>query len=310
MLEITGLKYSYKKASIPILDDIGFSLEAGSILGLLGVNGAGKSTLVSLVMGLLSPQQGRIIVAGQPVAVGRRDIGFVPQDYAFYEKLTVSENIDFFAAVQGFFSRIERKAAIERVVQDCHLTEFMQRRAGQCSGGEKRRLNLAISLLGSPRLLILDEPTANVDPHARAAIIAIVRTLNEQGMTIIYTSHLLNEVQQLCDSLVLLHEGKVLKKGGMDAFCSPSVRRLVVTMAQCDEHALKTLTQGVPQPVDIIRGRHQCELHFDLGATTHSIVELLHLVERAGINVQAVDTRSDSLGTLFLSLTKSGGALA
>ncbi|HEY7885686.1 MAG TPA: ABC transporter ATP-binding protein [Cellvibrionaceae bacterium] len=213
MLHVNQLTFGYRKQQ-PQLQDIAFDVDSGDILGLLGPNGAGKTTLVSLITGLLTPNAGSITLDGQPIALGNRQVGLVPQEYAFYPRLSGRENLAYFAGIVGLAGQAAH-TAIDRALSLCALQAVQQQRAGEYSGGLKRRLNFAIALLTRPRLLILDEPTANVDPETRKLLLDIIRQLNREGMAIIYTSHLLGEVERLCNKVVLLYEGKLILSGAM-----------------------------------------------------------------------------------------------
>lgn len=214
LLDITGLNFSYNRGQ-PLLHQIDLSMAAGDMLGLLGPNGAGKTTLVSLITGILKPGKGQILVDGSPARLGRTDIALVPQEYAFYERLTGRENLHYFAGILGIKST-DAKAVVDKAVHNCQLHEVADRRASQYSGGLKRRLNFAIALLQAPQLLILDEPTAGVDPHSRSFLLELVRQQNRAGVSVIYTSHLLDEVQALCNRVAVMDRGQLVMQGAME----------------------------------------------------------------------------------------------
>ncbi|MCB1954982.1 MAG: ABC transporter ATP-binding protein [Rhodocyclaceae bacterium] len=215
MLAIEGLGYRYPGARQDALHDITLRLAPGEILGLLGPNGAGKSTLAAHLGGLLPIQRGGILLDGQPLAAVRRaaprQVALAPQAFAFYEALTVRENLDCFGALVG------AAASVPTALANAGLEALADHRAGQLSGGQKRRLNLAIALLGQPRLLILDEPTTGVDPHSRRLLIDRVRALAEAGMAVIYTSHYLEEVEQVATRVAMLQAGHLRLQAPMDA---------------------------------------------------------------------------------------------
>ncbi|WP_152207146.1 ABC transporter ATP-binding protein [Marinobacter changyiensis] len=223
MVTIEPLSYQYSSRSAPVLDGISLTVADGALFGLLGPNGAGKTTLLSMLTGLLPCQPGTIFVDGQDVAMpGARiaaGLALVPQDYAFYLPLTVGENLRFFAGVQG----ISKAKIAERVDHCARLTgiqDRLQERAGRLSGGLKRRLNLAIGLLTEPRLLLLDEPTVGIDPHSRHFILETIRDLNQQGTTVIYTSHYMEEVEELCDRVAIMDHGRLLREGPLPELLS------------------------------------------------------------------------------------------
>jgi ABC-2 type transport system ATP-binding protein len=217
LIEIDGVAKRYRHAETRALDGVSLSIEPGTIFGLLGPNGAGKTTLISVLLGLVRKDEGRVRVAGRDMdrelPAIRRLCGLAPQELGFYPMLTVEENLRFYGAAGG----LAGAALTERVGFACATAQLEQqrrKRAGVLSGGLKRRLNLALSLLHAPRILVLDEPTVGVDPQSRAFILGVIRRLrDEQGLTVIYTSHYMEEVQELCDRVAIMDHGRVLAAG-------------------------------------------------------------------------------------------------
>jgi ABC-2 type transport system ATP-binding protein len=204
------LVYRYRGQPAPALDGVDLVLQPGKAVGLLGPNGSGKSTLISLLAGLRQPQRGRIDVSLDD----RRAIAWVPQEYAFYPDLSCRENLDFFASMLALAPQ-EAARRIEAAVATCMLAEFAQRRARHCSGGVRRRLNLAIGLLQQPAVLLLDEPTVGVDPQSRAFLLDRVRELVDAGMAVLYATHYMEEVDAVCSDIVVLDRGRVLAVGDL-----------------------------------------------------------------------------------------------
>ena len=217
MIEIRDLRFRYPGATRDALAGLTLQVRDGSLFGLLGPNGSGKTTLISVLTGLLQASAGEARIGGEalPAAAAQTMSALVPQDYAFYPRLTVSENLRCFGGVLGL-QGAELKTRMDEVVAVAGLQDFLPKRAEQLSGGLKRRLNLAIGLLNRPRLLFLDEPTVGIDPQSRAFILEAIKRLNAGGATVIYTSHYMDEVQQLCDSIGVLDEGRLLAQGSLD----------------------------------------------------------------------------------------------
>ena len=211
MLEVRNLHKTYGAA--PALAGISLNVAAGEMFGLLGPNGAGKTTLMSIASGLLDPSGGQVFLDGQEFHRHdrnlRRTIGIVPQELAIYNDLTARENLRFFGQLYGL-SGTELEKRIERILAAIALSDRADTRAGTFSGGMKRRLNLGASLVHEPKLLLLDEPTTGVDPQSRNHIFEEVRRLNAQGMTIVYTSHYMEEVQALCPRIGIIDHGKLI----------------------------------------------------------------------------------------------------
>lgn len=209
--KVTDLGYRYANSSVPALQDVNINLDAGQCLGLIGPNGAGKSTLLSILSGLLIPTSGTLHFGQNDKTTlskfVQENVALVPQEYAFYPQLSVLQNLEYFVSLCGL-TNTNGKIKVQSVMQQCQLQQVSTQKAKLLSGGYKRRLNLAIALLKDPQILYLDEPTVGVDPISRSAILTLLKSLKNQGKTIVYTSHLLTEVQDICDQVVMLTRGK------------------------------------------------------------------------------------------------------
>jgi ABC-2 type transport system ATP-binding protein len=224
MLRIDQVFFHYRNSQQPVLDGVDLEVPRGGIFGLLGPNGAGKTTLISLIAGLLPIDKGEITLDGQPLNDARRrqpnSLALVPQDYAFYPMLTVAENLRFFAGVQGLSREISRQR-VSYCAAFAQLDAVLGKRADELSGGLRRRLNLAIGLLADPDLLLLDEPTVGVDPQSRHFLLDSIRGLRDQGKTILYTSHYMDEVEAICDRVAIIDHGRILVSGSLpEVLCS------------------------------------------------------------------------------------------
>jgi len=233
-VSVQAVSYRYRGAARAALSDISFDIPRGSCFGLLGPNGAGKTTLFSLLTGMMALQSGDIRVSG----VSSRDrlnevraLGaLAPQDLAFYPGLTGRQNLSFFAGAYRMDAKAWR-SRLDQSVSACQLGNVLDRRAETYSSGEKRRLNLAIPLLNAPQVLYLDEPTVGIDARSRHAIVEAIATLKAQGVTMVYTSHYMEEVERLCDALVVIDQGRIVAQGGTEALLkryAPSA--LVITL--------------------------------------------------------------------------------
>lgn len=212
MIQINHLYKFYDRR--PVLNDVTLSVPDGSILGLLGPNGAGKTTLVSILTGIIKKDRGEVRINGldldrEPAAI--RAVGsIVPQSFAFYPTLTVYENLEYFGALYGLKGRM-LKARIDRGIDIGSLQSFLHKKAEACSGGMKRRLNLAIGLLPDPQVLYLDEPTVGVDTQSRVYILDMIDKLNkERKTTIVYASHYMDEIEQVSDAIAIIDEGEII----------------------------------------------------------------------------------------------------
>ncbi|MBA3539463.1 MAG: ABC transporter ATP-binding protein, partial [Deltaproteobacteria bacterium] len=213
-LSIRGLGKDYgdRTAVVAIDLDVG----RGECLGLLGPNGAGKTTTISMICGVTTPTRGRVVIAGHDLITAARDakarLGLVPQDLALYEELSATQNLRYFGALYGL-----RGARLAERIGWALEVVGLRDRAGdpvrRYSGGMKRRLNLAVGLLHRPEVLVLDEPTVGVDPQSRNHIFETVRALHAEGMTVVYTSHYMEEVEALCDRVAIIDGGAIVATG-------------------------------------------------------------------------------------------------
>jgi len=213
LIRARGLLKRYSGAAAAALAGIDFDVPVGSVYGLLGPNGAGKTTLMSLLTGVLQADGGTLQVAGYelPARIDalRPLLGFAPQELAFYPALSVAENLHLFARLTPGASAASQAQAIEVADLGAHLRKPAQ----TLSGGLKRRLNFAIALLGCPRLVLLDEPTAGVDPQSRNFLLERVRALQAEGVTVLYSTHYFEEIERICDRALVLDRGHVLAQG-------------------------------------------------------------------------------------------------
>ena len=219
-LRVADVRYSYGKTRA--VDGISFEIRPGEIFGLLGPNGAGKTTTISLICGLLPPESGQVLIFGEEASDrtgrSRARMGVVPQEVALYEELTVRENLRFWGQIQGL-SGTRLKQAVEGVLGQVGLADRAGDRVSKLSGGLKRRLNLAIGLVHGPDLLLLDEPTVGIDPQARLRILDVVKAQAAAGRAVLYTSHYLEEAEQICDRLAIVDRGRVLAAGTVPELC-------------------------------------------------------------------------------------------
>jgi ABC-2 type transport system ATP-binding protein len=216
MLTLTNVRKRY--GNLTAVDDLTLTVRRGEVLGLLGPNGAGKSTTVSLAVGLLKPDDGSVVIEGlgsPSFARVRARMGVAPQSLAVYDLLTGEENLRFFGEVYGLSgSRLSRR--VSECLSFVGLSERARDRAGDYSGGMKRRLNLAAALVHQPDVLLLDEPTVGVDPQSRNAIFDNIESLNRDGLTVIYTTHYMEEAERLCDRIAIIDAGRLLALGTLD----------------------------------------------------------------------------------------------
>ena len=222
-LRVADIRFAYGKTVA--VDGVSFDVRPGEIFGLLGPNGAGKTTTISIVSGILPPASGQALIFGQEASGGsgraRARMGVVPQEVALYEELSAAENLRFWGRLYGL-SGAGLEEAVRRSLDLVGLADRAKARVKTYSGGLKRRLNLAAGLIHSPDLLLLDEPTVGIDPQARLRILDVVRDQARSGRAVLYTSHYLEEAEQICTRLAIIDRGRVLAAGTV-----AGLRRLV-----------------------------------------------------------------------------------
>lgn len=215
----------YKNSAGPALNDFSLLVGKGEFFGLLGANGAGKTTAVSVFSGFLSPDSGSVSVMGLDFSRGsnkiRQILGLVPQEIALYDQLTARENLNFFGRLYGFSGR-KLQDRIDQCLDFARLTEQATRRVSTYSGGMKRRLNLATGLIHLPQILFLDEPTVGIDTQSRHLIHKQLTELNREGTTILYTTHYMEEAQELCSRIGIIDAGQIIEQGTPDALLGES----------------------------------------------------------------------------------------
>jgi ABC-2 type transport system ATP-binding protein len=214
MINVSNVSKNY--GTLRAVDALSLTIESGESFGLLGPNGAGKSTTISMLSGLFPPDRGSISIGGhdlwqEPMAA-RRLMGIVPQDVALYPALSALENVAFFGRLHGLKGTELRKRCQE-VLELVDLWDRAKEQVKTYSGGMKRRVNIAAGLVHRPKLLLLDEPTVGVDPQSRRAILDVIKELNSSGMTVLYTSHYMEEVAELCRYIAVMDKGRVIAQG-------------------------------------------------------------------------------------------------
>ena len=216
IIKIESLSKKYKDAEMYSLNSVSLDINQGQIFGLLGPNGAGKTTLISLLCGLIKPTSGHFSIDdlnySNHASKIKKIIGVVPQEYALYPTLTARENLHYFGSMYGLKGNHLKDKVIE-TLDLLGLLKFADKRIDTFSGGMKRRVNLIAGILHNPKVLFLDEPTVGVDVHSKNAIIDYLKVLNQNGTTIIYTSHHLAEAEDFCTNIAILDQGQIYAKG-------------------------------------------------------------------------------------------------
>lgn len=288
-----------------VVDHVSFHIDRGETYGLLGPNGAGKTTAISMICGLLRRDAGTVVVDGLPMDGDDRrakaSIGYVPQDVALYPDLTARENLRFFGRLQNLRGR-ELGRRVDEVIELIGLVDRAEDRVESFSGGMKRRCNIGVALLHRPELLVLDEPTVGVDPQSRHAILDSIDVLGGQGLSVLYTTHYMEEAERLCDRIGIIDVGRIIAEG-----TAAELIRLVHEQSRIRVDATGDLAtfaeacallDGVDD-VNAAGGRVEL-LVADAGAT---LVPVIEAAARTGITPVSVGVTEPDLETVFLDLT-------
>lgn len=287
------------------VQNVSFEVNQGESYGLLGPNGAGKSTTIGMICGLLKPDQGTVRVAGcdirQDGGGAKQAMGVVPQDIALYPTLSARENLAFWGAMYALSGK-ELQARVDEALEIVSLTDRQKDRINTYSGGMKRRINIAASLLHRPKLLIMDEPTVGIDPQSRNNILETVKRLNAEGMTVLYTSHYMEEVEYLCQRVGIIDHGKLIASGSLD-----EVRRLVgsqttirLQVAGADEQIVAAVA-AVPGVSQVRQENGSLIALADQAAEV--MAPMITAVTAAGRKVTGVELAEPNLEAVFLHLT-------
>jgi ABC-2 type transport system ATP-binding protein len=303
MIQVEDLHKQF--GAVQAVDGVSFHVREGEIYGLLGPNGAGKTTTISMVCGLLRPDSGRVLVADIDVAAqperAKSLMGVVPQETAIYEDLSARENVSFWARLYDI-AGAERHRAVAAALDLVGLAASDRRAVKKFSGGMKRRLNLAMGLVHNPRILLLDEPTVGIDPQGRLKILEVVRQVASEGTTVLYTTHYLEEADDLCERIGIVDHGKILAEG-----TPAELRRMV---GEGTEVTLRgSFTAGAVREqlggLDGLRvlavedGKAVVSVPGERGAVTQVLAELM----RKEVALDEIGVREPSLQSVFLHLT-------
>jgi ABC-2 type transport system ATP-binding protein len=303
VIEVEELRKSY--GSLAAVDGISFTARPGEIFGLLGPNGAGKTTTIGCISGLIPPGGGRIRVMGHDVVregtAARRSLGVVPQENAFFEELSAVENLRYWGGAQGLRNPLLRQR-IEKVLELTGLSDRAHEPVRNFSGGMKRRLNLACGIVHAPRVILLDEPTAGVDPQSRVRLLELVRAEAAAGACVLYTTHYMEEAEALCHRVAIVDRGKIIAAGTLDELRAMGGERDV----------LRFTGRFVPErlPEAIARLDDAELLHADehlvvlaLADASARLPAVFEALAATGADVRGTTLTQPTLETLFIKLT-------
>lgn len=301
MIDVIDLKKSYNGQIA--LNGINFSIKDGVFYGLLGPNGAGKTTTISILSSILTADSGKVTIGGYKLASNIKDIkkiiGVVPQEIALYNELSAIENLKFW----GGLYKVPAKQLSDRANELLQLLGLADRKNDKIktySGGMKRRINIAAALLHQPKVLFMDEPTVGIDPQSRNLIFEVVEKLHQDGMTIVYTTHYMEEAERLCDRIGIIDKGQIIAEGTLDELKKDSnvKETIVITFSNLDINKLNDLNSfwsNIKQVDDVI-SFYSSEVKTDLPKI------ILHC-NQSGMEISNIEIKKTNLETIFLNLT-------
>jgi len=299
LLEVNDLRKSYGAA--PALEGVRFSVDEGEMFGLLGPNGAGKTTLLSILSCLLPASGGEARLLGRRVVVDdpelRRLIGIVPQELALYGELTARENLAFFGGLYGLRSAALRQRCQE-VLAAIALTDRAEDRTETFSGGMQRRLNLGVALMHRPKVLFLDEPTTGVDPQSRNHIFEEVRWINAAGVTVVYTSHYMEEVQALCQRIGIIDHGRLIACDTL-----PGLLRTIAGIIQLRLRPITPALRGQLAALGDVTERDGELLELRCNDVKATLVRVVAILNEQQVELVGLETEEPNLERVFLHLT-------
>ena len=301
ILQIENLHKKY--GEFEAIRGLDLNIQKGEIHGLLGPNGAGKSTLIKCITGLEKITSGKIIFEESETNINKykQNIGLLPQDIALYLDFTARENISFFCSLYGYKGR-SLKNRVDKALEFVGLTQFENKKAKEFSGGMKRRLNMACAISHSPSIIIMDEPTVGIDPQSRNHILESVKKLNKEGSTIIYTSHYMEEIEELCNNISIMDDGKIIASGNKEYLKSNLIDNNVYTITLKSnlyniERHIKTI-YGVS---DVIVKDNEIKCYYS--KNINILQKLINTISNHGGVIENIKNEVPTLENVFLTLT-------
>lgn len=303
MIKIENLVKRY--GELVALDHLNLEIHEGEVFGLLGPNGSGKTTAINCILALLKYDKGTIQVLGKEMTPDsydiKRQIGIVPQNVAVFEEMNVQENIDYFCGLYVRDNR-ERKSMVEDAIEFVGLEDYRKMRPKQLSGGLLRRLNIACGIAHKPRLIFMDEPTVAVDPQSRNKILEGIQKLNEQGSTIVYTSHYMEEVEQICTRIAIIDHGRCVAMGTKE-----ELKKMIKTGETVTIENVSVQPENI---ADMKELPHVFNLKYEDETVTvqysggkHNLIRILSYLQEKEISFGRVFSELPTLNDVFLEIT-------
>jgi ABC-2 type transport system ATP-binding protein len=291
--------------SLVAVDDVSFEIDEGEIFGLLGPNGAGKTTTINMICGVLKPDAGRVVIGGKDIwlepKIVKQTLGVVPQEIAVYEDLTARDNLNFWGSLYGLSGGV-LKSRVDESLTRVGLSDRAGDRVKEFSGGMKRRLNLCMGLLHDPSVLLLDEPTVGIDPQARLNILEVVREVANGGTTVLYTTHYMDEAQELCDRIAIIDHGKILTVGTLDELTRLAGEAEVLRITgDFDNPSIRERLNAL-EGVRVLKADDRIAV-LSIDANGPGLLAVLPRILAPDLGVNDVSIQQPNLQSVFISLT-------
>jgi ABC-2 type transport system ATP-binding protein len=303
MIQVEHLRKNF--GELTAVDGVSFEVRDGEIFGLLGPNGAGKTTTINMICGVLRPDGGRVLVDETDIWIEpkkvKRSLGVVPQEIAVYEDLTARDNLNFWGSLYGLGGN-ELRRRVDDALSRVGLAERARDKVKGFSGGMKRRLNLCMGLLHEPKFLLLDEPTVGIDPQARLAILDVIRAAAASGSTVLYTTHYMDEAQELCDRIAIIDHGRILTVGTLEELTRMAGEGEMLRLTgSFDDETARDRLEGLDgvQLHSVEEGRAVLSVAADGPGLTAVLPQLL----AGDLDVDDVSIQQPSLQSVFIRLT-------
>ncbi len=305
ILETENLTKSY--GILVAVKEINFCVDQGEIFSLLGPNGAGKTTTISMLSCLLRPTGGDALVAGKSIVKDslavRSVIGVVPQDIALYDTLSARENLTFWGRMYGMTGKPLR-SRVDEVLEQIGLSDRANERIENYSGGMKRRVNIGVGLLHKPQIIFMDEPTVGIDPQSRRNILDTVKDLNRQGMTVLYTTHYMEEAQELSDRVGIMDHGELIALGTQKELTQMVGENDLLRLHLTDEQASGSLAEGLRGLDGVIQSSESVnQVILVVSEAEEMLAPVITRTNELGFKVRSVDIQEPNLEAVFLHLT-------
>ena len=301
MIDVSNLRKTFD--TIAALKGISFNIPQGECYGLLGPNGAGKTTTISIMSTLIEPSEGNVKIAGHDLKMNplecKRNIGVVSQEIALYNELSAYDNLLFWGSLYNV-SKSELTKRIDESLKLLGLSDRKNDKVKTYSGGMKRRINIATALLHRPKVLLMDEPTVGIDPQSRNLIFEVLEKLHEEGITIVYTTHYMEEAERLCDRIGIIDDGEIIAQGTLDELrASGSMKdSVVISYTNLTDECYNAIEKKWKD-----LQRFEDTIHFYSMNIQGDLSKIILKCNEVGLDIMSIDIRKINLETIFLSLT-------